>query len=231
MNAPRSYPRFFALLGVAALLLGAPGCTTLFVAKHRVLVDSIAAPGVTKPTGQSYRLVSKRSVVSNTPVQVPVIIACVDAALATTGMFPAPANAPSDLFIEVAYGQDSTPRVDPSARETYIQISARSNPDKSLDRATGPELWDVKVAVLGISSRFENALPLLCSVAASYIGTDTHKETRLDIPQNAPAIAQVRETAIKSLDRPDAAGTNLAPAAGPTPGPAPANNPTAQPRK
>lgn len=188
-----------AVLGLAAALL-AGGCQNIFVPKHKVLVDAIAAPGATKPVGLSYRLVGRKSMVSNMPVQVPVIIACVDAALGTAGMYPAPSNVPPDLFIEVGYGQDTTPRVDPAVRETHLQLSARSNPTKSLDKASGPELWDVRVAVLGISNRFENALPLLCSVAVTYAATDTHKETRIDVPQNAATIAQVRENAIRALE-------------------------------
>src|SRR5688572_27026063 len=78
----------------AAVLLSAPGCGNLFTPKHKVLVDSIAAPGITKPTGISYRLLAKKSVVSNVPAQVSVIKACVDAALSTKGMFEAPSSAP-----------------------------------------------------------------------------------------------------------------------------------------
>lgn len=218
------FSRLLASVGVATALLTG-GCQNLFVAKHKVLVDSIAAPGAAKPSGLSYRLGPKKTMSNNAPVQVPVLVACIDSALGTVGMYPAPPNTPPDLFIEVSYGQDTTPRVDPAARETYIQLSARSNPDRSLDKLNGPEQWDVKVAVLGISSRFEHALPLLCSVAVEYIATDTHKETRIDVPQNAPSILQVRENAIRALETKPAP-----PPSTPTPGaPEGANPPVAAP--
>lgn len=184
----------------AAALLSLTGCGNIFTPKHKVLVDAIAAPGITKPTGISYRLLAKKSVVSNVPAQVSVIKACVDAALSTKGMFEAPGSAAPDIFIEVGYGVDQTPRVDAAARETFIQLSARQNTDKGIDRTTGPEIWDVRVAVLGIAGRMETAMPLLCAVAADYMGTDTKLETKVEIPQNAPTIGAVRETAIKSLE-------------------------------
>src|SRR5581483_7959903 len=108
-----SFPHGAALLiGLASLLGG--GCRNLFVARHKVLVDAIAAKGTTKPAGLSYRLVAKRSIISATPVQIPVVKACVDAALATQGMFEPPASAAPDLFIEVSYGRDTAPRADPT---------------------------------------------------------------------------------------------------------------------
>lgn len=177
-----------------------PGCGNVFVPKHKVLVDAIAAPGVTKPSGLSYRLLAKKATVANTPMQVPVIKACIDAALTSAGMFDAPPNVPPDVFIEVTYGTDSGPRVDPSARETFLQLSARANPDRNLDRSTGPELWDVRVGVLGVAGRPESAMPLLASVAANYIATDTKAEAKVEIPQNAPIVAAVRENAIKALE-------------------------------
>jgi hypothetical protein len=193
-------PRMLASGIGAAVLLCAPGCKNMFVAKHKVLVDAIAAPGGVKPTAVSYRLLAKKSVVNNVPAQVSVIKACVDAALSNKGMFEAPASAPPDIFIEVAYGVDQTPKVDASARETFLQLSARQNDDKGIDRTTGPEIWDVRVAVLGIAGRIETAMPLLCAVASDYMGTDTKLETKVEIPQNAPEIGSVRETAIKALE-------------------------------
>jgi hypothetical protein len=217
MNPTPRVLRFVVLFGAAGL--AASGCRNIFVPKHKVLVDAIAAPGAVKPTGQSYRLVAKRSIVNQTPVQVQVVKACIDAALNGIGMFEAPPNVPPDLVIEVGFGQDSTPRVDPSARETYIQLSARANPDRSLDRATGQELWDVKVAVLGVAGRIETAMPLLTSVAANYIATDTRAEARIDVPQNSPSIAAVRDNAIKALDaKPTPAPESAPPAPAAAPG-------------
>ncbi len=224
MNAQRCLPRLLAL-ALAGAALFASGCANIFVPRHKVLVDAISAPEALKPSGQSYRLVAKRSVVTQTPAQVSVVKACIDAALSGQGMFEAPADAPSDLFIEVAYGQDTTPRVDPAARETFLQLSARSNPERSISRATGPELWDVRVAVLGISGRMETAMPLLSSVAASYVATNTHMETKVEISQNSPAVASVRENALQTLE-----GKPAPPLAAPTAPPvqaAPPNPPTA----
>lgn len=195
----------------AALLFSATGCGNIFVARHKVLVDAIAAPGAVKPTGISYRLLAKKSVVSNAPGQVSVVKACIDAALSTKGMFEPPPTVAPDIFIEVSYGVDQTPKVDAAARETFLQLSARANADKGVDRGTGPEIWDVRVAVLGIAGRMETAMPLLCAVAADYMGTDTKLETRIEIPQNAPVIGAVRETAIKQLESKAAKAPNAEP--------------------
>jgi hypothetical protein len=182
----------------AGLLIA--GCSNIFIPKHKVLVDAIAAPGVEKPSGKSYRLVAKRSVVSAIQAQVPVIKACVDAALLGQGMFEAPPNSPPDIFIEVSYGRDAAARIDPSARETFLQLSARSNPDGALDRATGSEIWDVMVAVLGVAGGVETAMPLLSAVAATHVATNTRMEMKFDIPQNSPMIEAVRTSAIKTLE-------------------------------
>ena len=214
MNFFPCFLRFTALSAGVALF--GVGCA-MFVVKHKVMVDAISAPGVAKPSGQSYRLVAKRSVVSQAPVQLSVVAACVHAALAGQGMYEAPPNVPSDLFIEVGIGKDNTPRIDASARETFLQLSARTNPDRSLDRGIGPEVWDVRVAVFGITGRIESAMPLLSAVAASYVATDTHLETKVEVPANSPMVASVRENAIKVLDgsKPPAAGGSEPPVASP----------------
>lgn len=205
----------------AGLALTCIGCGNFFVTKHKVLVDAIAAPGATKPGGMSYRLLAKKAVVSQAQVQVPVVKACVDAALAGQGLFEPPANVAPDLFIEVGYGTDTSGRLDPSARETYLQLSARENATRAVDRGTGPEVWDVRVAVIGIAGRVESAMPLLCAVAANYIATDTHIETKVDIPQNSPMIVAVRENAIKSLETKAAPAGTTAPPPVPPPAAAP----------
>ena len=212
MNPSGCFPRALAWIIGVGVALGSLGCSNIFVSKHRVLVDAISAPGATKPSGKSYRLVAKKSVVSQASVQIPVVKACVDAALAGMGMYEPPQNVAPDLFIEVGYGTDTSGRVDPAARETYLQLSARENADNSVDRGTGPEVWDVRVAVLGIAGRVESAMPLLSAVAANYVATDTHMETKVEIPQNSPMIAAVRENAIKTLESKAApAATNTPP--------------------
>lgn len=204
------------------LLVAGAGCKNPFIARHRILVDSIAAANVEKPNGKSYRLITRRSVATASPNQVAAVQACVDAALSGIAMFPAPAGSPPELFIEVGWGQDSTPRVDPAARETYLQLSGRSNPQRLLDQPTGSEeIWDTRVAVLGIAGRVESAIPVLASVAANYLATDTKLETKVEVPQNSPSIAAVRDTAIKALEsspppRQTTAGGN-APAGGASP--------------
>jgi hypothetical protein len=200
MKFPSSRLKIPALVLAGGVVFFGVGCANIFVPKHKVLVDAISLPGIEKPSGQSYRLVARRSTVNQAQVQLPVLKACVDAALTSSGLYEAPPNSPSDLFIEVSYGRDSTPRVDPAMRETFLQLSARSNPTRALDRSAGEELWDVRVAVLGLAGRVETALPLLCSVAASYIATNTYEETKIDVPQNSPEIAAIRDTAIRSLE-------------------------------
>ncbi len=200
MKPTRSFSRILVWLGAAAVVLMGPGCSNIFVPKHKVLVDAITAPNTPKPAGQSYRLVAKSSVVTSVPVQVAVVKACIDAALTGLGMFEAPANVPPDMYIEVSYGNDAGPRVDPAARETFLQLSARANPGRSLDRATGPEIWDVRVGVLGLAGRAESAMPLLSAVAANYVATDTKMESKIEVRKNEPSVAAVRETAIKALE-------------------------------
>lgn len=210
MNFPR-LRRVVVPLLCGVLLLGA-GCSNPFIPKYKVLVDSISAPEAKKPAGQSYRLVARPSVVNQLPIQVPVIAACVNTALSGIGMFEAPPGVPSDLVIELSFGSDASPRVDAIARETFLQLSARTNPERSLDKATGPEVWDVRVAVLGLNpgSPVESAMPLLSSVAVNYLATDTHVETEIDIPQNSPTIAAVRDGAIKTLEAKYPANVNAA---------------------
>jgi hypothetical protein len=200
MNPSGCFSRILTWLIGATMTMAVVSCSNLFVTKHKVLVDAIAAPGVEKPSGKSYRLLAKKAVVNQAQGQVSVVKACVDAALAAQGMFEPPANVAPDVFIEVGYGTDTSGRLDPASRETYLQLSARENATGAVDRGTGPELWDVRVAVLGIAGRIESAMPLLCAVAANYLATDTHIETKVDIPQNSPMIAAVRENAIKSLE-------------------------------
>ncbi len=182
----------------AGLLFG--GCRDMFVPKQRVLVDAIAAPGLAKPAGQSYRLVARKSVVTSQNVQLPVIAACLNAALPMAGMFEAPPNVPSDVFIEVSYGMDLSGRVDPATRESFLQLSARANKRHSIDATREEEIWDVRVAVAGIAGRLESAMPLLSQVAAAYVGTDTRIETTVEVLRNSPAVAAVREGALKILD-------------------------------
>ena len=219
MKPSGCFSRLVAWAVSVGMALGVAGCANIFVAKHKVLVDAISAPGTEKPSGKSYRLLAKTSVVNQAQVQIPVVKACVDAALAGQGMFEPPPNVAPDLFIEVGYGTDTTGRLDPASRETFLQLSARENADGGIDKGSGPEVWDVRVAVLGIAGRVESAMPLLCAVAANYIATDTHIETKVEIPQNSPMISSVRENAIKSLEGKSAP----APASGN--GPTPPANP------
>lgn len=218
MNPSGCFSRIVTWLIGATAALACVGCSNIFVTKHKVLVDAISAPGLEKPSGKSYRLLAKKAVVNQAQVQIPVVKACVDAALAGQGMFEPPPNVAPDLFIEVGYGTDISGRLDPAARETYLQLSARENATGAVDRGTGPEVWDVRVAVLGIAGRVESAMPLLCAVAANYIATDTHIETKVEIPQNSPMIVAVRENAIKSLESKSApaAPAHVEPASPPT---------------
>jgi hypothetical protein len=187
------------LLGAGTVVLLA-GCIGIFQTKQRVVVDSISAPGTAKPTGQSYRLVARKSVVTGIPVQIPVIKACLDAALIRSGLYEAPPAVPSDIFIEINFGMDTTTRIDASARESFLQLSARANRKRGLDTSQEEEeLWDVRVSLTGLAGRFETAMPLLATVAGNYLGTDTHVETVLEIPENSPEVAGVRETALTAL--------------------------------
>jgi len=200
MKSPSSASRLGALIAGAGLALAAGGCKDIFVAKHTVFVDAISSAGAEKPSGKSYKLVAKRSIVSAAPIRVDVVKACVDAALAGAGMFEAPANVPPEMFIEVGFGQDNTPRVDAAVRETFLDLSARSNPQHSLEHASGPEVWDVRVGVRGVVGHVESAMPLLSAIASTYLASDTHTETKVDVPDNSPIVASVRTRAIAALD-------------------------------
>ncbi|MEY4003912.1 MAG: hypothetical protein RLZZ221_8 [Verrucomicrobiota bacterium] len=205
---------FARVIGAVAATLLVAGCNTIFTPKHRVLVDAIAAPGVEqKFSGVSYRLIARKSAVANAQEQVSVIKACVDAALGGRGMFEAPANGAPDLFIEVGFGVDTTPRVEAASRETFLQLSARTNPGRSLDKSNGPEIWDVRVAVRGVTGRLESAMPLLATVASEHIGTDSKLETKIEIPQSSPAVKAVREGAISTLEGKSGASPGAAGAA------------------
>jgi hypothetical protein len=176
------------------------GCGNLLQPKHKVTVDAICAAGIAKPAGQSFRLVAKRSILSQGPVNVGVISACVSAALAHAGMFEAPAIAPPDVMIEVSYGQENGPRSDPGSRETYLELSARTNKSKGMQGSVEPEVWNVRVSIQGLVGRIESAMPLLSAVAASYTAMDTRFQTLIEVPQNNASIAAVREAALKTLE-------------------------------
>jgi len=187
-------------LGVSVAMLLPAGCKDLFVTRQKVLVDAISAPGIAKPSGQSFRLLAQRTVVAGQQVQSGVVAACVVTALTTIGMYEAPGGVPPDLFIEVSYGMDTGGRVDPSTRESFLKLSARPNRRHASESTKDEEIWDVRVAVAGVAGRLETAMPLLCSVAAAYAATDTHTETTIQVPENSPAVIAVREGAIKLLD-------------------------------
>ncbi|MDP3073615.1 MAG: hypothetical protein Q8N18_25250 [Opitutaceae bacterium] len=176
------------------------GCLSILMPKHRVIVDAIAAPGVAKPSGMSYRLLAKKSTVAQSQMQVAAVKACIDAGLTGIGMFEAPANAAPDLFIEVGFGTYTGGRVDPSARETFLQLSARDNPTKGINSGTGQELWDVRVAVFGVAGAVEAVMPLLSTVASQNVATDSRFETKIEVPKNSPVVKAVRETAVKALE-------------------------------
>lgn len=208
----RIFPaRIWSLALGAALALGLTGCGTLLTPKHKVTVDAICAPGATKPAGLSYRIQPKRTI-GLPPATVNVVSACVGAALAHAGMYEAPASVPADLVIEMNCGQDNPPRgVDPTTRETFLELSARTNKDKSMTYSRDPELWNVRVSIQGLMSRMEQAMPLLSAVASSYTAMDTRFQTMIEVPQNNASIAAVREAAIKTLE---ASGTLPRAAAG-----------------
>lgn len=185
--------------GVVAAWLVA-GCGNFLVPKHKVTVDAICAAGVVKPAGQSFRLVAKKSILVQGQANIGVISACVSAALAHAGMFEAPAIVPPDILIEVSCGQDSAPRADPASRETFLELSARTNRAREMDRSSDPEIWNVRVSIQGLAGRLESAMPLLSAVASSYTAMDTRFQTLIEVPQNNASITAVRETAMKTLD-------------------------------
>ncbi|MBL9190064.1 MAG: hypothetical protein JNK23_21470 [Opitutaceae bacterium] len=200
MKLPVCYARLLVWTWAAVFAFTGLGCITALMPKHRVLVDAIAAPGVTKPSGMSYRLVAKKSVVAQSQMQVAAVKACIDAGLVGVGMFEAPATAAPDLFIEVSFGTYTGGRVDPSARETFLQLSARDNPTKGINSGTGRELWDVRVAVFGVAGAVESVMPLLSAVAAQNVASDSRYETKIEVPKNSPVVKAVRETAVKALE-------------------------------
>jgi len=200
MNSPRQF-RWLVTPVLAAAVLLLPGCDNIFVPKNRVLIDAISVPGGAKPEGKSYKLVARKSVVTSlAQVNVGVVSACVKAALNQQGMYEAPDKVAPDLFVEVIYGMDTATRIDPLSRESFLQLSARTNPERQVERGRGPEVWDVRAALQGLTGRFESALPLLSTMAATYAGTDTHVEIPVQVPQNSPAVLAVRDAAVKELD-------------------------------
>lgn len=200
----------WAVVAWAAFLQA--GCGNFLVPKHRVSVDAICAAGVALPAGQSFRLVARKSSLAQGQVNTGVMSACVGAALAHVGMFEAPAIAPPDIIIEVSCGQDAGSRIDPGSRETYLELSARPNKARAMDRSREPEIWNVRVAVYGLVGRIETALPLLSAVASSYAAMDTRFSTMIEVPQNNASITAVREAAMKTLDA-KGVGTSTGPAA------------------
>ena len=195
----RQFSLWGRVCGAGAIFLCA-GCMEMFQIKQRVIVDAICAPGAAKPAGLSYRLMIRKSVATSQPVQLPVIKACVDASLIRAGLYEAPPTVPSDIFIEINFGMDTTTRIDPAARESFLQFSARSNHQHQIDSSLNEEeLWDVRVAIMGLAGRLETAMPLLATVASNNMGADTHTETVLQVADNSPEVASVRQMALQSL--------------------------------
>lgn len=213
---------------VLAIMLTAGCASGLFALKHRVLVDAIALPGGVKVAGTSYKLATK-GVVATQPVNGQFVSGCLDAALATQGLFAAPANVPPQIFVEISYGRDNAPRVDATQRETYLELSARSNPALNNDHPTGPEIWNVRASIKGVGGHIEDAMPLLSTVAASYAGQDTHTETAVDVPDNSPAVEATRQGGVRGYnERQEAArAAMIAKAAQESGSPAPASPPAA----
>jgi hypothetical protein len=156
--------------------------------------------------------VARKSSLAQGQVNTGVMFACVGAALAHVGMFEAPAIAPPDIIIEVSCGQEAGSRIDPGSRETYLELSARPDKARAMDRSREPEIWNVRVAVYGLVGRIETALPLLSAVASSYAAMDTRFSTMIEVPQNNASITAVREAAMKTLDA-KGVGTSTGPAA------------------
>ena len=211
MSSKPYFPRSAALVAAGAVaLVAVSGCIDILAKKQNVIVDAISAADVPKPSGQSYRLFVRHAVPGSIPVQLPVVAACVDAALVGQGMFEAPPRVPPDVFIEVGFGTDSTPRIDLASRETFLQLVARENPGRSLDGPTGREVWDVRVSVFGMRGRIESAMPMLSAVAASNIATNSHQETETKIRENSPLVVSVREAAVEALETGGRAGGGAA---------------------
>ena len=211
--------RFTALAALGAALLVGGGCLDMFVPKIHVLVDAISVPGGVKPSGKSYKLVARRSVVVNQQqVNVSVVSLCLKAALNLQGMFEAPEKVAPDYFVEVTYGTDPAARTDPMGRESFLELSARANTDRAVDRAHGSEVWNVRTSIRGLTGRFEDAMPVLSTMAATYAGTDTHMEVPVDVPQNSPVVASVRDTANKEIIAHEPGAGPSAPAAAAGPG-------------
>lgn len=192
--------RGLALITAISMAWVTSGCGNIFTPKHKVTVDAICAAGVPKPAGQSFRLVAKRSNLGLGQVNIGVLSACVSAALAHAGMYEAPVAVAPDLVIEVSCGQESGTRADPGSRETYLDLSARPNTAKAMQRTADPEIWNVRVSIQGLSGRIETSMPLLAAVAASYTAADTRFQTQIEVPQNDASITAVREAALKTLE-------------------------------
>lgn len=192
--------RGLALMAAVSVAWMTSGCGNIFTPKHKVTVDAICAAGIPKPAGQSFRLVAKRSALGMGQVNVGVLSACVTAALAHAGMYEAPATVVPDLLVEVSCGQESGTRADPGSRETYLELSARPNTAKALDRSADPEIWNVRVSIHGLSGRIETSMPLLAAVAAGYTAADTRFQTQIEVPQNNASITAVREAALRTID-------------------------------
>lgn len=199
-------------LGLAGLAVAIVGCATLSP-KHRILVDAIASPGAAKPSGQSFRLtlVERGGAGTRYAMAKHLVEACVVSSLGTVGMFEAPPNSPPDLFITATYGVDGAARSDPHGREAFLQLSGRSNPEKSLTvTKASPEIWDVRAGFMSGTTNPVGAMPMLAATAVNYIASDTKVETRIEVAQNAPNVQQIREAAVKRVE---AAGGNVPPAA------------------
>lgn len=181
------------------------GCMEPLVTTRFVKVDAIAASGVEKPVGKSFRLLGRPSNINQGQMNVGIISACVAVALSDVGMFEAPEIAPSDFFVVVTAGQDTTPSRRPWAREVYLELSAHPNSQRSLDKMRDNEIWNVRVTAKGLNGPPESVIPMLSTIASSYLAMDTHGQVEIEARMDNPSILAVRETTIKRLQEKNAA--------------------------
>ncbi|MDI1336681.1 MAG: hypothetical protein PSU94_10930 [Lacunisphaera sp.] len=198
MAAPTPLLRLLAA-GALALLLALAGCQTV----NDVAIDAIS--NTDKPLGTSYRLeIHELSGGVEKELQA-VAVARVREALASRGLYEAPAGTRPDMVIQCEYGVspphikiiykssgDNIPGVSliqqPGARpiivyEKYIKLSARE-PAATTARGTGKpteELWSVHTTVEDTVKNLEPYLPVLAAAAIGYIGQNSIQELHLPL--------------------------------------------------
>ncbi len=214
MTVTPSAPRAAGLFAAVILVLSLTGCRTI----HEVKIDAISDP--TKSTGTAYRLEVNEPAGGVEKETIDQAAEGVRRALASKGMYEAPANAQPDIviFMEAGVGPGQMKIVYQSSgdafgaerrsprpmlvHEKYIKLSAREpvpvetapatgNRDRRARQSKqGAEVWNVHVGVEDPKKDLGPYIAILTTASVDYIGTNSGQEKTLIVDAQTGTIVR-----------------------------------------